>query len=103
DEQRQPDEPQRPEQQESEHDPPGDRQSLPCAGQNRHYLSTPPMIGSREAITAIVSAIRWPGMSSPTDCRWMNDGSWIRSRNGWSVPSLIAYVAYCPRGPSIAA
>ena len=39
---------------------------------------------------AIVSAIRWPGIITPTDCRWMNEGSWIRIRNGWSVPSLIA-------------
>ncbi len=41
-------------------------------------------------MTAIVSAIRLPGISSPTDWRWMNDGSWIRIRNGWSVPSLMA-------------
>ena len=39
---------------------------------------------------AIVSAIRWPGIIRPTDWRWMNDGSWIRIRNGWSVPSLMA-------------
>ena len=39
---------------------------------------------------AIVSAIRLPGIIRPTDCRWMNDGSWIRIRNGWSVPSLMA-------------
>ena len=51
---------------------------------------------------AIVSATRWPGIIRPTDWRWMNDGSWMRRRNGWSVPSLIAYVAYWPRGPSTA-
>ena len=39
---------------------------------------------------AIVSAIRWPGIIKPTDCRWMNDGSWMRIRKGWSVPSLMA-------------
>ena len=38
---------------------------------------------------AIVSATRCPGISRPTDWRWTNDGSWIRIRNGWSVPSLI--------------
>ncbi len=52
---------------------------------------------------AIVSAIRLPGMSSPTDWRWMKLGSWIRIRNGWSVPSLIAYddvlAARDPRWP----
>ena len=57
--------------------------------QPARHLSTPPMIGSRQAMTAIVSAIRWPGISTPTAWRWMNDGSWIRIRNGWSVPSLI--------------
>ena len=40
-------------------------------------------------MTAIVSAMRLPGISSPTDWRLTNDGSWIRIRNGWSVPSLI--------------
>src|SRR4029079_4420632 len=53
------------------------------------YLSTPPMIGSREAMTAIVSATRLLGLITATDWRWMNEGSWIRIRNGWSVPSLI--------------
>ena len=32
------------------------------------------MIGSNEAMTAMVSAIRWPGVMTPTDWRWMNDG-----------------------------
>ena len=54
------------------------------------YLSTPPMIGSSEAMIAIVSAMRLPGVSSPTAWRWTKLGSWIRIRNGWSVPSLIA-------------
>ena len=44
------------------------------------YLSTPPMIGSSEAMIAIVSAIRLPGMSRPTDWRWMKLGSWMRIR-----------------------
>ena len=57
-------------------------------------LSTPPMMGSGLAMIAIVSAIRLPFISSPTDCRWMYDGSWIRIRKGWSVPSLTTYVAY---------
>ena len=39
---------------------------------------------------AIVSARRLPGRSAPTAWRWMKLGSWIFSRNGWSVPSLIA-------------
>ena len=39
-------------------------------------------------MTAIVSATRWPGTIVPTAWRWMNDGSWMRIRNGWSVPSL---------------
>ena len=57
-----------------------------------------------EAMIAIVSAIRLPGcISSPTDCRWMYDRSWIRIRKGWSVPSLTTYVAYWPRGLSTAA
>ena len=38
---------------------------------------------------AIVSAIRLPGMSAPTACRLKYDGSWMRSRNGWSEPSLM--------------
>ena len=50
----------------------------------------PPMIGSRLAITAIVSAIKWPGIISPTACMWTNEGSWMRIRNGWCVPSLMA-------------
>ena len=28
------------------------------------------MIGSKDAMTAIASAIRWPGISTPTDWRW---------------------------------
>ena len=40
-------------------------------------------------MTAIVSAMRWPGVMTPTAWRWMNDGSWIRIRKGWSVPSLM--------------
>ena len=68
---------------------PGKRQPVPRPGDDGH-LSTPPMMGSREAMIAIVSAMRWPGIITPTDWRWMNDGSWIRIRNGWSVPSLIA-------------
>ena len=46
------------------------------------YLSTPPMIGSSEAMIAIVSAMRLPGVSSPTVWRWTKLGSWIRIRNG---------------------
>src|SRR6266576_4405576 len=72
-------------------------------GPRARHLSTPPMIGSNEAMTAIASAIRWPGISVPTAWRWTKDGSWIRIRNGWSVPSLITYAAYWPRGPSTAA
>ena len=37
-----------------------------------------------------VSATRWPGVSSPTACRLKYDGSWMRNRNGWSEPSLMA-------------
>ena len=33
----------------------------------------------------------------------MNEGSWIRIRKGWSVPSETTYAAYWPRGPSIPA
>ena len=54
------------------------------------HLSTPPMIGSSDAMTAIVSAIRLPGTRAPTACRLKKDGSWMRSRNGWSEPSLMA-------------
>ena len=54
------------------------------------HLSTPPMIGSRLRHDAMVSARRWPGIITPTAWRWMNDGSWMRIRNGWSVPSLTA-------------
>src|SRR4029078_5730264 len=53
------------------------------------YLSTPPMIGSSEAMTAIVSAMRLLGIITPTHWSWKNEGSWIRIRNGWAVPSLI--------------
>ena len=38
---------------------------------------------------AIVSAIRWPGISRPTAWRLKYEGSWMRSRNGWSEPSLM--------------
>jgi NADH-quinone oxidoreductase subunit H len=66
-------------------------------------LSTPPITGSRLAITAIVSAMRLSFISIPTSWRWTHDGSWIFIRNGWSVPSEIAYVPYSPRGASTAA
>ena len=39
---------------------------------------------------AMMSATRWPGVSSPTDCRLKYDGSWMRRRKGWSEPSLMA-------------
>ncbi len=54
------------------------------------YLSTPPMIGSSDEKTAIMSATRLPGSISESSWRFTNDGSWIRIRNGWSVPSLTA-------------
>ena len=40
-------------------------QAVACGApsQDAHYLSTPPMIGSRLAMMAIVSAIRLPGSS----------------------------------------
>ena len=56
----------------------------------RPHLSIPPMTGSSEATIAIVSAIRLPGSSAGTVCRLRKLGSWIRKRNGWSEPSLIA-------------
>ena len=56
----------------------------------RGHLSIPPMTGSSDAITAIVSAIRLSFISSPTSWRFTNDGSWIFIRNGWSVPSEMA-------------
>ena len=68
---------------------------LPHEGQvapgpvDRGHLSMPPMIGSSDDITAIVSAIRLFFMSSPTSWRLTNDGSWIFMRKGWSVPSEI--------------
>jgi hypothetical protein len=38
---------------------------------------------------AIVSAIRLPGISAPTAWRLKYEGSWMRSRKGWSLPSLM--------------
>ena len=67
----------------------GERQAAPGPRESVH-LSTPPMIGSRLAMMAIVSATRWPGVSSPTVCRLKYDGSWMRRRKGWSEPSLMA-------------
>ncbi len=49
---------------------------------------------------AMMSATRWPGVSRPTVCRLKYEGSWMRSRKGWSEPSLMAYAAYWPRGLS---
>ncbi len=64
------------------------------------HLSMPPMIGSRLAMMAIVSATRWPGTSWPTAWSVKYDGSWMRNRNGWSEPSLMPYAPYWPRGLS---
>jgi len=41
-------------------------------------------------MTAIVSAMRWPGMSTGITCSVMNDGSRIRNRYGFGPPSLMA-------------
>ena len=68
------------------------------------HLSTPPMIGSELGHHGHrVGDQMCPGVMTPTACRWMNDGSWIRMRKGWSVPSLTTYAAYWPRGPSMPA
>ena len=56
----------------------------------RPYLSTPPMIGSRLAMIAIVSAMRWPGMSLGMTWSVMKLGSRIRNRYGFGPPSLMA-------------
>ena len=54
-------------------------------------------------MTAMVSAMRWPGVITPTAWRWMNEGIVDAHADGWSVPSLMTYAAYCPRGPSMPA
>src|SRR5207247_2424246 len=74
------------EQDEQRDDDPSRRsQAPPRLGQDsrlvRHpysaiYLSTPPMIGSRLAMIAIVSAMRLPGSTAPTPCRFTKLGSW---------------------------
>ena len=61
------------------------------SSQSIGYLSTPPITGSKLAMTAIVSATRRPGMSFGMAWRLMKDGSRIRNRYGVGPPSLMAY------------
>ena len=74
------------------------KRPMPSSRSRSIYLSTPPMIGSRLAITAMVSAIRCPGMSIGITCRVTKLGSRIRNRYGVGPPSLMAYTLYRPRG-----
>ncbi len=67
------------------------RTNRPRPSTSSIYLSTPPITGSRLAMTAMVSAIRCPGMSAGMTCSVMNDGSRIRNRYGVGPPSLMAY------------
>ena len=60
------------------------------SSQSIGYLSTPPMTGSKLAITAIVSATSRPGMIFGIAWRLMKLGSRIRNRYGFGPPSLMA-------------
>ena len=60
------------------------------SSQSIGYLSTPPMTGSKLAMTAIVSATSRPGMSFGIAWRLMKLGSRIRNRYGFGPPSLMA-------------
>src|SRR5690349_11869072 len=69
----------------------------------RHYLSTPPITGSRLAIAGIRSATWPPSHSAATDCRWLKEGSRRCTRYGRVPPSLTTCAPSSPRGDSIAA
>jgi len=66
------------------------KRPMPSSSDRSIYLSTPPMIGSRLAMTAMVSATRWPGMSTGITCRLTKLGSRMRNRYGVGPPSLMA-------------
>src|SRR6185437_3915814 len=67
----------------------------------RHYLSTPPITGSIDAIAGITSARLPPSHSTETACKWWNEGSRMCARYGRVVPSLTTWQASSPLGDSM--
>src|SRR6201999_1239473 len=67
----------------------------------RHYLSTPPITGSMDAIAGITSARLPPSVITATACRWWNEGSRRCARYGRVPPSLTTWQPSSPFGDSI--
>src|SRR5215469_10936992 len=67
----------------------------------RHYLSTPPITGSMDAIAGITSASMPPSHITATACRWWNEGSRMCARYGRVPPSLTTWQPSSPLADSI--